>query len=218
VVFDGGRTGLALACPARSPDFLEKTLNQIRHTCGIGLALPGLDLPMRIWSSTRARVAAVRCAAIITAVGLYSSSGIAAAARSGSQDGSAPPATASNLVRPKGSTLKGHASDGVKRPYNRYVVVVRDVQTGAVIAKQPLDVEGNFSIDDLSSRKYVVIELQNIQQGGVVWTGGPYVLASDRPMNLAVSVGGAPQAAPWVLTAAAQVPSVVPLAIMSGSR
>lgn len=133
------------------------------------------------------------------------------------------PTSSANVPDPRipknpAGTLKGHTADGVPRPYTDYVVTVRDVETGGVLAKQSLDAEGYFTFEGLPPKKYVVVELRNFRKGGVVWTGGPYVLSADRATNLAVSAGYGSQAAPWVLTAAAEVPTVVPLAIRSGSR
>jgi hypothetical protein len=140
---------------------------------------------------------------------------------SSSSNGAAPGSNSGVVPRSSRNapgTLRGHTAEGVPRPYTDYVVTVRDVQTGGVIANQPLDAEGNFAFEGLTPRKFVVVELRNVRRGGVVWTGGPYVLSADRAMNLAVSAGYGSVTAPWVLTAAAEVPTVVPLAIRSGSR
>jgi hypothetical protein len=121
-------------------------------------------------------------------------------------------------VRNAVGTMTGRAADSLSKPFTDYVVVVRDVQTGGILAKQTIDSLGNYMVFGLAPSRFVVVELRNVRGGGVLWTGGPYVISADRATNLAVNVGYGSQMASWVMTAAADVPTVVPLAIRSGSR
>jgi hypothetical protein len=121
-------------------------------------------------------------------------------------------------ARAASGTVKGRVADGMPRPFTDYVVTVRDVETGGVLGRQTMDAEGNFTVQGLTPHRFVVVELRNVRRGGVMWTGGPYVISADRATSLAMSVGYGSQTASWVMTAAAEVPTVVPLAIRSGSR
>jgi len=115
-------------------------------------------------------------------------------------------------------TLRGRAAESLAKPYFEYAVVVRDVQTGAELARRAMDPEGTFFVDGLAFQRFVVVELRNVRRGGIVWTGGPYVLTPERATNLLLNVGYGSQTGSWVMNAASDVPTVITLAIRSGSR
>ena len=121
-------------------------------------------------------------------------------------------------ARPVAGTLRGRAAESLAKPYSDYLVIVRDVLTGAELARQMMDTAGAFFVEGLTPQRYVIVELRNVRRGGIVWTGGPYVLSADRASTVILNVGYGSQTASWVMKTAVDVPTVVPLAIRSGSR
>ena len=102
------------------------------------------------------------------------------------------------------ATLAGTAKDESKKPYADYTVRARDVSTGMIAGNVPLNTEGNFSLPDLSTSKYLVelVEHKN-NKDKVVCTEGPFDLTQQMLKNDVVIDCGKVPAAWWLLGAAA---------------
>src|SRR5436190_4591209 len=76
------------------------------------------------------------------------------------------------------ATIAGTAKDEAKKPYSDYSVRARDVATGMVVGNTPLTTDGNFSLPDLSSSKYLIelVRHQNNNQDKLVCAEGPFDL------------------------------------------
>ena len=103
------------------------------------------------------------------------------------------------------ATIAGTAKDEAKKPYSDYSVRARDVSTGQIAGNVPLNQEGNFSLPDLSSSRYLVelVRHQNKNQDKVVCTEGPFDLTQQMLKNDVVIDCGKVPAAWWLLGAAA---------------
>jgi hypothetical protein len=103
------------------------------------------------------------------------------------------------------ATIAGTAKDEAKKPYADYSVRARDVSTGQIAGNVPLNQEGNFSLPDLSSSRYLVelVRHQNNNQDKVVCTEGPFDLSQQMLKNDVVIDCGKVPAAWWLLGAAA---------------
>jgi len=103
------------------------------------------------------------------------------------------------------ATIAGTAKDEAKKPYADYSVRARDVSTGQIAGNVPLNQEGNFSLPDLSSSRYLVelVRHQNNNQDKVVCTEGPFDLSQQMFKNDVVIDCGKVPAAWWLLGAAA---------------
>jgi hypothetical protein len=103
------------------------------------------------------------------------------------------------------ATIAGTAKDEAKKPYTNYSVRARDVSTGQIAGNVPLNQEGNFSLPDLSSSRYLVelVRHQNNNQDKVVCTEGPFDLSQQMLKNDVVIDCGKVPAAWWLLGAAA---------------
>jgi hypothetical protein len=75
------------------------------------------------------------------------------------------------------ASIIGTAKNEAAKPYLDYTVQARDTQQGQIAATTKLDSEGNFSLLNLSSAKYVV-ELVNKDQK-IVCTEGPFDLTQN---------------------------------------
>src|SRR4029079_6815993 len=84
-------------------------------------------------------------------------------------------------------------------------VRARDIATGQVAGNVPLTTDGNFTLPDLSSAKYLVelVRHQNNNQDKVVCTEGPFDLTGQMLKNDVVIDCGKVPAAWWLLGAAA---------------
>jgi hypothetical protein len=102
------------------------------------------------------------------------------------------------------ATLAGTAKDEAKKPYANYTVRARDVSSGQITGTVPLNTEGNFSLPDLSSSRYLVelIRKENNKEK-VVCTEGPFDLTQQMLKNDVVIDCGKVPAAWWLLGAAA---------------
>jgi hypothetical protein len=102
------------------------------------------------------------------------------------------------------ATLAGTAKDEAKKPYSDYTVRARDVATGMIAGNVPLNTDGNFSLPDLSTTKYLVelVEHKN-NKDKVVCTEGPFDLTQQMLKNDVVIDCGKVPAAWWLLGAAA---------------
>src|SRR5262245_24174805 len=82
------------------------------------------------------------------------------------------------------ATIAGTAKDEAKKPYTDYSVRARDVATGMISGNVPLNNDGNFSLPDLSSAKYVVelVEHKN-NKDKVICTEGPFDLTQQMLKN-----------------------------------
>ena len=102
------------------------------------------------------------------------------------------------------ATLAGTAKDEAKKPYADYTVRARDVSSGQIAGTTPLNTDGNFSLPDLSTSKYLV-ELVRHQGNSdkVVCTEGPFDLTQQMLKNDVVIDCGKVPAAWWLLGAAA---------------
>jgi hypothetical protein len=102
------------------------------------------------------------------------------------------------------ATIAGTAKDEAKKPYTDYTVRARDVSTGMIAGNVPLNTDGNFSLPDLSSSKYVVeLVLHKNNNDKVVCTEGPFDLTQQMLKNDVVIDCGKVPAAWWLLGAAA---------------
>jgi len=103
------------------------------------------------------------------------------------------------------ATIAGTAKDEAKKPYSDYSVRARDVATGMVVGNTPLTTDGNFSLPDLSSSKYLIelVRHQNNNQDKLVCAEGPFDLTSQMLKNDVVIDCGKVPAAWWLLGAAA---------------
>jgi hypothetical protein len=102
------------------------------------------------------------------------------------------------------ATIAGTAKDEAKKPYADYTVRARDVSTGMIAGNVPLNTDGNFSLPDLSSSKYLVeLVMHKNNQDKVVCTEGPFDLTQQMLKNDVVIDCGKVPAAWWLLGAAA---------------
>lgn len=102
------------------------------------------------------------------------------------------------------TTIAGTAKDEAKKPYSDYTVRARDVSTGMIAGNVPLNTDGNFSLPDLSSSKYLVeLVLHKNNRDRVVCTEGPFDLTQQMLKNDVVIDCGKVPAAWWLLGAAA---------------
>jgi hypothetical protein len=102
------------------------------------------------------------------------------------------------------ATIAGTAKDEAKKPYADYTVRARDVSTGMIAGNVPLNTDGNFSLPDLSSSKYLVeLVLHKNNKDKVVCTEGPFDLTQQMLKNDVVIDCGKVPAAWWLLGAAA---------------
>jgi hypothetical protein len=102
------------------------------------------------------------------------------------------------------ATIAGTAKDEAKKPYADYSVRARDVATGMISGNVPLNQDGNFSLPDLSSAKYLVELVQHKNnQDKVICTEGPFDLTQQMLKNDVVIDCGKVPAAWWLLGAAA---------------
>jgi hypothetical protein len=99
------------------------------------------------------------------------------------------------------ATIAGTAKDEAKKPYTDNTVRARDTSQGTVAGTTPLNADGNFSLPNLSSAKYL-IELVD-KNGKVVCTEGPFDLSQQLLKNDVVIDCGKVPAAWWLLGAAA---------------
>jgi hypothetical protein len=109
-------------------------------------------------------------------------------------------ASATQLLA-QSASIGGTAKDEAKKPYTDYTVRARDVQQGAIASTIALDANGNFTLPNLASQKYLV-ELVN-KNGKVVCTEGPYDLTARAFQNDVVIDCNKVPAAWWLLGAAA---------------
>jgi hypothetical protein len=108
--------------------------------------------------------------------------------------------SAASTLLAQSATLGGTAKDEAKKPYTDYTVRTRDAQ-GVIGTAQTLDTQGNFTLNNLDSTRYVV-ELVN-KDGKVVCTEGPFDMAA-RPVRTDVKIEcNKVPAAWWILGAAA---------------
>jgi hypothetical protein len=102
------------------------------------------------------------------------------------------------------ATLAGTAKDEAKKPYSDYTVRARDVATGMIAGNVPLNTDGNFSLPDLSTTKYLVELVEHKKnKDKVVCTEGPFDLTQQMLKNDVVIDCGKVPAAWWLLGAAA---------------
>ena len=103
------------------------------------------------------------------------------------------------------ATIAGTAKDEAKKPYTDYSVRARNAAAGTVTPATPLNADGNFSLPDLSSAKYLVELLRTEKDGKikVVCTEGPFDLTQQMLKNDVVIDCGKVPAAWWLLGAAA---------------
>jgi hypothetical protein len=99
------------------------------------------------------------------------------------------------------ATIAGTAKDEAKKPYTDNTVRARNSENGQIAGTTPLGADGNFTLPDLSSAKYIV-ELLN-KNGKVVCTEGPFDMAQQMLKNDVVIDCGKVPAAWWLLGAAA---------------
>ena len=99
------------------------------------------------------------------------------------------------------ATIAGTAKDEAKKPYTDNTVRARNTASGQIAGMTALNAEGNFSLPDLSSAKYLV-ELVN-KNGKVLCTEGPFDLSQQMLKNDVVIDCGKVPAAWWLLGAAA---------------
>jgi hypothetical protein len=99
------------------------------------------------------------------------------------------------------ASLGGTAKDEAKRPYTDYTVRARNVQQGTIAGTIALDANGNFTIPNLASNRFLV-ELVN-KDGKVVCTEGPYDMSAMAFKNDVVIDCNKVPAAWWLLGAAA---------------
>jgi hypothetical protein len=99
------------------------------------------------------------------------------------------------------ATISGTAKKEAKKPYADFTVQARNVQQGQIGATTTLDMDGNFTLPNLSSAKYLV-ELVN-KDGKIVCTEGPFDLSQQMNRNnVNIDCDKVP-AAWWLLGAAA---------------
>lgn len=99
------------------------------------------------------------------------------------------------------TTIAGTAKDEAKKPYPESSVRARNVDGSIAGMAIPLDQEGNFSLGNLPSAKYLV-ELLN-KKGDVVCTEGPFDMTQQPSKTDVVIDCNKVPAAWWLLGAAA---------------
>jgi len=116
------------------------------------------------------------------------------------------------------ATIAGTAKDEAKKPYSDYTVRARDVSTGMIAGNVPLNTQGNFSLPDLSSSKYLVeLVLHKNNKDKVVCTEGPFDLTQQMLKNDVVIDCGKVPAAWWLLGAAAAAGITAGIVAANGS-
>lgn len=116
-------------------------------------------------------------------------------------------------------SIAGRATDEARRPYNNYVVQLRDADTGQVVHTTPLDAQGRYQFSDLPLSRHFLVELYNVQEKRMVCTEGPQTLTADvnTRNDLNIDCGAAPAAA-WLLAAAAGAVAAVGVVTQSASE
>jgi hypothetical protein len=130
--------------------------------------------------------------------------------------------SAGNLARAEGTpigVIAGRATDQVKKPYADYVVRVREVKGGDVVASAPLDPQGRFSVGSLRLTTRYVVELYSERQAKLVCTEGPYTLnvVASSKTDVNINCGGS-SAAWWLASAIGATTAVIAAVTESGSK
>ena len=105
--------------------------------------------------------------------------------------------------------ISGRATDEVDAPFEDYRVQLRSVQTGLVVATEPLTAQGLFSFSGVAMTTPHVVELVDIGDNDIVCTEGPFTLTAPNQTSrtgVSIKCGGS---AAWLLLAAAGLPGVV---------
>lgn len=98
------------------------------------------------------------------------------------------------------ASIVGTAKNEASTPYQEYTVQARDTMQGQIAGTVKLDAEGNFSLLNLSSAKYVV-ELLN-KDNKIICTEGPFDL-TERMNRDKVNIDCDRVPAAWWLLGAA---------------
>ena len=112
--------------------------------------------------------------------------------------------TTALLAAQQTATIAGTAKDEAKKPYTDYTVRARDVATGMIAGNVPLNQEGNFSLPDLASARYLIelVEHKN-NQDKVICTEGPFDMTQQILKNDVVIDCGKKPLALLLITGAA---------------
>lgn len=89
-----------------------------------------------------------------------------------------------SVAQQAAGSISGKATDQVKKPYNDYNVVLRNVQTGQQVATLPLDQAGQFSFPNVPLNQRYLVELVQAKQNRVVCTEGPFGLVSGEVTSI----------------------------------
>jgi hypothetical protein len=111
------------------------------------------------------------------------------------------------------ASIIGTAKNEASSPYTDYTVQARDIQQGQIAATATLNSEGNFSLLNLSSAKYVV-ELLNKDQK-IICTEGPFDL-TQRMVREKVNIDCDRVPAAWWLLGAAGAAGVTAGIVAAG--
>jgi hypothetical protein len=111
---------------------------------------------------------------------------------------------ASTVLAQENGTIAGRAGSEAKRPYNDYLVQLRDPATGQVVKSMPLDNQALFSFSAVPLGRRLVVELLNVKANRIVCTEGPYLLQPNMTIRNDININcGANPAAWWLLLAGA---------------
>jgi hypothetical protein len=126
---------------------------------------------------------------------------------------------ASPIVLAQQGVISGRADDEARKPYSDYTVQLMDLQTNQIAATAPIDGQGRFAFDSVSTDKRYLVQLFNAKDSKVVCTEGPYALVSPMLSKTDVNIDcGKPPTALWLLAAAAGVAASVAVTSQSTYR
>ena len=107
----------------------------------------------------------------------------------------------SPIVLAQQGVISGRAADEARKPYSDYTVQLMDLQTNQIAATAPVDGQGRFAFDSVTTDKRYLVQLFNVKDSKVVCTEGPYTLVSPmlsktdvnidcgKPPNISVAAG-----------------------------
>ncbi len=110
--------------------------------------------------------------------------------------------------------IGGKADDEANKPYSDYSVQLRDPATGQIVSTAQLSPTGQFSFDNVSASRRLLVELVSLKDKSTVCTEGPFVLTPSKPSKTDVNIdcGKKVPTALWILAAGAGTAAAIGLA------